>query len=112
MTEEIREEHVGPGTLAAGAALDTGKVDPLLRESRERVPENAWAILDGEYDAGLVLARTRGPRAPEHDKARRVRAGVLDVARQNRKTVGARRQHAADRGHPGLYGCPARRLRR
>src|SRR5215208_4707949 len=60
MTEEISEEHIGPGTLAAGAALDTGKVDPLLRESRERVPENAWAVLDGEYDAGLVLARSRG----------------------------------------------------
>src|SRR5215218_9811661 len=103
VAEEVGEEHIGPGAFAAGAALDAGKVDPLFRESRERVLENAGAVFDREHDAGLVLACTRGPGASEHDKARGVRAGVLDVARQDRQTVGAGGQDATDRGHSGLH---------
>src|SRR3712207_7277606 len=38
---EVREEHVGPGPLAARAPLDAGKVYPLRREGRERVLEHS-----------------------------------------------------------------------
>src|SRR5215212_5517054 len=42
----------------------------------------------------------------------RVRAGVLDVARQDRQTVGAGGQDATDRGHSGLHRRATGRLRR
>src|SRR5215216_886719 len=51
-------------------------------------------------------------RTAQHDKARGVRAGVLDVARKHRQTVGACRQYASDRGHPRLDCRAAGRLRR
>src|SRR3712207_7796183 len=40
MALEVGEEHVGPGPLAARAALYAGEVDLLLGERRERVPQN------------------------------------------------------------------------
>src|SRR5829696_10543485 len=84
---EVREEHVGPGALAARAALYAGQVDALLREGRERVAQHPGPILDREDDARLVPPRPPGPRAAQHDKARGVGAGVLDALGEDVQVV-------------------------
>src|SRR5215218_9408875 len=108
---EVREEDVGPGALAARAALYAGEVDPLLRERRERIPQHARTILDREHDAGLVLARPRRPTAPQHYETGRVGPGLLDVAGQNVKAVRLCGQDAPNGGCPLLPRGPPRCLR-
>src|SRR3954453_3325460 len=80
MPLEVREEDVGPGTPPGGTALDAPEVYSLFRKGRKRVPQATGPILEREDDARLVLPRGPRPRAAEHDKARRVGAGVLNIA--------------------------------
>src|SRR3712207_6227818 len=108
---EVREEHVGPGALAARAALYAGQVDALLGEGRERVAEHPGPILDREDDAPLVPPRPRGPRAAQHDKARGVGEGVLDAPGEDVQAVRLSGQDAPDGCHPRLTGGAAGRLR-
>src|SRR5918997_5064749 len=111
VTLEVHEEDVGPGAPAAGTTLDAPEIYPLFRKGREGIPKATGAILEREDRAGLVLTRGPRPRAPEHDEARRVGTDVLDVAGEDRETVGLGGQGAADRRHPRLLRRPSRRLR-
>src|SRR3712207_9418672 len=47
---EVREEHVGPGALAARGALHAGEADPLPRESRKPGLEDHAPVLYRKHD--------------------------------------------------------------
>src|SRR5690606_2817897 len=95
MTLEVREEHVGPGPLAARAAFDAGQVYTLVGKGRQCVLEYTWPVLHRKDHAGLVPAGGPGPRAAEDYEAGGVRPGILDVTREYVQAVDFRRKLTA-----------------
>lgn len=63
---DVDEKYVLPGHLLGRAALDHRQVDVVGIEGGHGAHQRAGAVLDGEEDTGLVLARGLRLVLPDH----------------------------------------------